>query len=71
MYFQDWNDFLNGFTNVQFCMVTNNSTALSGDQDSGHIGEAPIKEVLSNVHSKLKGDDTLQTSTTPTNNDRV
>ena len=52
-------------------MVTNNSTALSGDQDSGHIGEAPIKEVLSNVHSKLKGDDTLQTSTTPTNNDRV
>lgn len=63
--FQDWNDFLSGFTDVQFCMVTNNSTITSDLGDSGHIGETPIKEVL------LQGETSTQTSTSPAANDIV
>ncbi|KAL4223624.1 hypothetical protein ACF0H5_017093 [Mactra antiquata] len=56
---KDWNDFLSGFNNVQFCMKSddNNTT------ESEHIGDQNYKEVLDKVHSKLKGDYSTSTVT--------
>lgn len=54
--FQDWNDFLAGFSNVQFCMVSDDMDATNTTDDDGHIGGKNYKEVISDVHSKLKGE---------------
>lgn len=55
---KDWNDFLDGFKDVQFCMISGESEALNATEENGHIGSQNIKEVLSNVHAKIKGEGT-------------
>lgn len=71
VYLQDWNEFLSGFRNVQFCMVTNKANISSDSDETGHIGEKPVKDIVSDVHSKLKGDATTQGTTSPPGSDIV
>lgn len=68
---KDWNDFLAGFKNVQFCMVWDNDYANGTvPDDSQHIGSKNYNEVISNVHSKLKGDSS-QTTQTPSSPEEI
>lgn len=59
---KDWNDFLSGFKNVQFCMVSDEADTSNATEVNGHIGTQNIKEVLSKVHSKIKGESVTEPS---------
>ncbi|XP_045172618.2 transmembrane protein 248-like [Mercenaria mercenaria] len=67
---KDWNDFLAGFKNVQFCMVSDDSDAANATDDESHLGSKNYKEVISDVHSKLKGE-TEQTTQNPSSSDDI